>query len=84
MLPLLVAVYLWLWGSWGGDVVILHLLHHVVRAGQMIFPHLVGMILMSLGSLLQGVFDAIEGRKHSFMFGIIFGIHQRDISTRTQ
>ena len=42
----------------------------------MIFPNLVGMILMSLGSLLQGIFDAIEGSKHSFVFRIIFPVDQ--------
>ena len=42
----------------------------------MIFPNLVGMILMSLGSLLQGIFDAIEGCDHSFVFRIILAIHQ--------
>ena len=52
------------------------LLHHVVGAWQMILPNFVGMILMSLRSLLQGVFDAIEGCKHSLMFRIIFRVDQ--------
>ena len=42
----------------------------------MIFPNLVGMILMSLGSLLQGIFDAIEGREHSFVLCVVFGVNQ--------
>ena len=42
----------------------------------MIFPNLVGMILMSLGSLLQGIFNAIEGSKHSFVFRIVLAIDQ--------
>ena len=75
-LPRLVAVDLrcrrWAW-RWRRDR---GLVHHIVGAGQMIFPNLVGMILMSLGSLLQGIFDAIEGSKHSFMFRIIFPIDQ--------
>ena len=52
------------------------LLHHIVGAGQMIFPDLVGMILMSLRSLLQGIFDAIEGGKHSFVLCVVFGVNQ--------
>ena len=39
-------------------------------------PNLVGMILMSLRSLLQGIFDAIEGSEDSFVFRVVFGIHQ--------
>ena len=42
----------------------------------MIFPNLVGMILMSLRSLLQRIFYAIEGREHSLMFRIIFPVDQ--------
>ena len=42
----------------------------------MIFPNLVGMILMSLRSLLQGIFNAIEGSKHRFVFRIIFPVNQ--------
>ena len=52
------------------------LLHHVVGAWQMILPNFVGMILMSLRSLLQGVFDAIEGGEHSFVFRVVLGIDQ--------
>ena len=62
----------WAW-RWRRDR---DLLHHVVGAGQMILPHLVGMILMSLRSLLQGIFDAIEGREHSFVLCVVFRVNQ--------
>ena len=42
----------------------------------MTLSNFVGMILMSLRSLLQGIFDAIEGCDHSFVFRIILAIHQ--------
>ena len=42
----------------------------------MVLTYFVGMVLMSLRSLLQGIFYAIEGRKNRFVFRIIFRVDQ--------